>query len=109
MGQGGYVTLVNATDSDWELTKLEKYQMNAWSFPKKISARSRANVYVEWDQGIGTNQKDDAGEAQYTFGTSGLKFEVQARAKNGFNIQIYFENLNADGNPRVHAINWLGP
>ena len=99
MGQGGYITLVNSTDSDWNRTGQHSYQMNSWDFPQTIAAKSSVRVYVEWDQGIFHNQSDDAGEANYTLsGTDNLAFQIQARAKKGFELQVFFDNLATNGN-----------
>jgi len=35
MGQGGFITLVNATNSDWKRIGQNSYQMN-WNFPETI-------------------------------------------------------------------------
>ena len=101
MGQGGYITLVNGTDTDLNKTHEHSYQMNSWNFPDKIAAKNSVNVYVEWDQGIFTTESDDAGETTYTLeGTEGLAFQVRARAKNGFQLEIHFSNLDTPGNPK---------
>lgn len=105
MGQGGNITLVNATNSNWRKTNQHSYQMNTWDFPDIIPARSTQTVYVEWDQGIFATQSDDAGEVNYTLeGTSELSFQVQAKATNGFELKIYFVNIETNGNPKGSTI-----
>ena len=105
MGQGGYITLVNATNSNWKKTYQHSYQMNSWNFPETIKARSTQTLYVEWDQAIFKHQSDDAGEVNYTLeGTPGLSFQVQARATNGFELKVYFLNIETNGNPKGSTI-----
>ena len=106
MGQGGFITLVNGTDSDWELTHQHSYQMNAWNFPKTILAKTSERIYVEWDEALFDNQADDAGEAVYTLsGTNNQSFQVQARAKYGFTLQVLFDNIETSGNPQGSVLN----
>lgn len=110
MGQGGYITLVNSTDSDWERTGQHSYQMNSWNFPQTISAKSSVRVYVEWDQGIFRHQSDDAGEVNYTLsGTDNLTFQIQARASAGFELQVFFENFATNGNVKgsILKLGWV--
>ena len=105
MGQGGHMVIVNATDTDWNKTYDHSYQMNSWDFPDTIKAGTVANVYVEWKQGL-NNEKDDAGEATYTLAnTDNVNFQVQARASNGFVLQVAFLNLETQGNPVGTVLN----
>ena len=99
MGQGGFITLVNSTNSDWQLTAQHSYQMNNWSFPQTIAAKTSQRIYIEWDQNIFHNQSDDGGEASYTLADN-TSFQIQARAQNGFMLQVYFSNLTTSGNPQ---------
>ncbi|TMP31039.1 hypothetical protein [Pseudoalteromonas rubra] len=100
MGQGGFITLVNSTDSDWTRTGQHAYQMNAWEFPDTIAAKTSTRVYVEWDQGIFHDQQDDAAEVYYTINDGHHScFQIQARAKKGFELQVVFDNLVSSGNP----------
>lgn len=105
MGQGGCITLVNATDKNWHRTHQHSYQMNSWDFPETILAKTSVKVYVEWDQGIFTCKSDDAGEAVYTLEGTDNSFQVQARANNGFHLQIYFDNLETNGNVKNSVLN----
>ncbi|MCC5625693.1 hypothetical protein [Nostoc sp. CHAB 5715] len=105
MGQGGNITLVNGTKYDWENTYQHSYQMNSWTFPATIPAGSSTTVYVEWDQGVFDTQSDDAGEVTYTLNGTGLNFQVQASAGNGFDLKIAFTNLATLGNPQGSTIN----
>jgi len=100
MGQGGKITLVNSTDEDWIKTKEHSYQMNSWSFPDKIESKTSISVYIEWDQGFLIQQADDSGEVDYTMQGSGKTFQIQARAKKGFDLRIYYSTLETHSNPR---------
>jgi hypothetical protein len=93
MGQGGKMMLVNKTPNRWKKTYQHSYQMNAWddSFPAYIEAGQVVSVYVEWNQ-AGT-ESDDAGEIRYEIEGTGSIFEVRARAKNGFDLQVYLSNF----------------
>lgn len=104
MGQGGSITLVNATQYDWSNTYQHSYQMNSWGFPSTIPAGSSTTVYVEWDQNIFHTTKDDTGEVTYTLNGTDLNFQVQARVSNGFNLQIVFTNLATLGNSQGSTI-----
>nr|XP_014294129.1 uncharacterized protein LOC106692597 [Halyomorpha halys] len=109
MGQGGYLVLVNATDSDWELSHYHYYQMNEWSFPAEIPAGDFAQIYIEWDEGLFRFVKDDAAEARYELkGTGGKEFEVQARAEP-FRIQVSYMNMEPEGKERggVDCLGWV--
>ncbi|MBC8951084.1 hypothetical protein [Xenorhabdus sp. TS4] len=101
MGQGGYITLVNSTNSNWNKSDYHSYQMNSWDFPETIAAKSSAKIYVEWSQGFFENSSDDSGEVTYTLeNTSNVSFQIQSRAKNGFGLQVYFSNLETSGNTK---------
>ncbi|PRP70995.1 hypothetical protein BUE93_08535 [Chromobacterium amazonense] len=110
MGQGGRITLVNSTSYDWNKSYEHSYQMNSWSFPQTIPAGTAATVYVEWDQSIFHHTSDDGGEATYSMSAGGvpLSFQVQARASNGFNLQIAFLNIATQNNPQgsVLPLGW---
>jgi hypothetical protein len=105
MGQGGHLVLVNGTSYDWSNTYQHSYQMNAWSFPATIAAGTSVAVYVEWSQDIFHVTSDDAGEVTYSLGGTGLNFQVQASAKNGFNLAVAFTNLATPGNPQGSTLN----
>ena len=93
MGQGGKITLVNSTPYNWTRTHQHSYQMHSWNFPSTIPAKTSVSVYVEWDQNIFHQQKDDAGEIDYTLDGTGKVFQIQARAQSGFDLKIYFRDL----------------
>lgn len=88
MGQGGFMTLTNATPYEWKRTYLHSYQMNNWNFPLSIASGSSSRVYVEWCEGFFKTISDDGGEANYTLGSTGLNFQVQARWRNGFDLRV---------------------
>ncbi len=104
MGQGGKITLVNGTTYDWNRTGQDSYQMNAWSFPEIIKAGTTATVYIEWNQDIFKHTSDDSGNAYYTLGQVSpgslppYMFKVQARANDGFNLSIFFQNISTSSN-----------
>jgi len=104
MGQGGTITLSNLTDQDWHLVHSHSYQMNAWSFPEVIPKLTASQRYVEWDQHLGRTQSDDAGEARYAIGNTGKTFELQARAKDGFNLQV---DVSSFQQPPVVRLGWV--
>lgn len=97
MGQGGYLLLKNKTPYRWKRTHKHSYQMNSWdkSFPEYIEPNSYAHVYIEWTEGTKT-KSDDAGEIDYTMEGCNAVFQVQARAKNGFQIKIWCRNFATD-------------
>lgn len=93
MGQGGKMMLVNKTPYRWKKTYQHSYQMNAWddSFPAYIEAGQVISAYVEWNQ-AGTDS-DDAGEIRYEIESTSCVFEVRARAKVRFDLQVYLSNF----------------
>lgn len=93
MGQGGRITIVNATRYDMTGSHSSSYQMNTWQFPQLIAAGKARSVYIEWDQGILTEEVDDSGEQDYTF--NGYTFRIKASARNGFNLSVYLLNFSA--------------
>ncbi|WP_446469571.1 hypothetical protein [Xenorhabdus stockiae] len=103
MGQGGYIKLINSTDSDWTLISQHSYQMNSWSFPTKILKKTSQRVYIEWDEFIFHSPSDDAGEARYTLEDNSsfeiqARFKIQARMVGAFVLQVYFSNMKTSGN-----------
>ncbi|KAH9895919.1 hypothetical protein C8Q73DRAFT_823761 [Cubamyces lactineus] len=84
MGQGGYLTIYNATQYNWRKTYQHSYQMNDWNFPATIAAFSSASIYVEFDESIGKDTGDDAGEATFEIvgapaGQAQFQFAVKFR------------------------------
>lgn len=108
MGQGGYITLVNSTKSNWKKTNQNSYQMKSWNFPDVIQAKTAVNIYVEWDQGIFTHEADDAGEVNYSLDGTTNSFQVQARATNGFELKVLFTNLETYSNKQgtLFSLGW---
>ncbi|THH20231.1 hypothetical protein EW146_g1105 [Bondarzewia mesenterica] len=107
MGQGGRIILVNGTPYQWQRTYQYSYQMNAWNFPSTIEPGQTVPIYVEWDEGFLTNVSDDGGEASYALAETNCSFQVQARANNGFQLKVYFEELATLNNP-LHTVLKLG-
>lgn len=105
MGQGGYITLINATPYEWKLTHHHSYQMNDWNFPVSIASGKSSRIYVEWCEGIFKHIYDDGGEANYTLGDTGLNFQVQARTgtsqpnQYGFDLRVDLLNMAARTTP----------
>ena len=49
-GDGGHLTIVNATPYDWQRTVYDSDDDNSsWKFPSLIKAGTSTNVYVEFD------------------------------------------------------------
>jgi len=109
MGQGGYITLVNGTKSDWVKKYQHSYQMNSWNFPDTVEAMSSASVYVEWNEAPFHEWGDDGGEAAYQLQGTDLEFQVQARGRNEFHLQIAFTDIATHGNPKGSVLNlgWI--
>lgn len=105
MGQGGYITLSNETDRDWTRTYQHSYQM-AWEFPEAIPAGTSEKIYVEWDQGVFKTETDDAAEAQYVLDGTDIGFEVQARAKDGFKLQVLPMNVPGRPSDKLVDVGW---
>ena len=74
--------------------------MNSWSFPATIPSGTVANIYSEWDTNPLKRTADDGGEVTYLLSGTELNFQVQARAVNGFALQISLLNFSTQGNPR---------
>lgn len=79
MGEGGYITMLNATDRKWIKQAQHSYQMHSWNFPQEIMPGTTKRIYVEWDDTIFHNRDDDGGEVRYQLeGTCGASFELDA-------------------------------
>lgn len=98
MGLGGKIDLVNGTPYDWLTTMPDKsYHMNTWSFPAIIPSGKTTTVYIEWD--ISTiKPTDDAGNVTFSLANTPFSFILQARAKQGFTLQVYLSNLRTINN-----------
>lgn len=95
MGQGGYLTLINATPYKWVQTAQHSYQMNSWSLPGTLSPGGSAKVYVEFCEGFFKTPTDDSGFTNYTLEGTNRHFQVQACSTlEGGNI--YHPNLRVD-------------
>lgn len=109
MGQGGYLLLKNKTPYRWKKTLKSDYQMKSWknSFPETIEPNSSARVYIEWTEGT-KNEKDDAGEVDYTMEGINAVFQLQARAKNNFEIKVFCKNFqtNQINNGDTVSLGW---
>lgn len=108
MGEGGYLVLVNGTKYDWNVNDQRSYQMNNWNFPAVIYAGESATVYVEWrdrTDNLFNTTSDDSGQVTYTLNGTDQNFQVQASAKNGFDLRVVLTNIATSGNPQGSAIN----
>jgi hypothetical protein len=103
-GQGGYINLINGGSYTWNLGYKNSYQMNAFGFPSTVAPYSAARVYIEWDTTVGRNQKDDAGEATYTLAGTSWSFQIQARASNGFTLQVVLLSMATQNNGQGSTI-----
>lgn len=108
MGQGGFITITNGTNQNWRKIVQHSYQMNTWNFPETITAGTAQSVYVEWDQGPGKNQKDDAGEVFYVVEGTNDQFEIQARNHGRFDLRVIYHGMNPAGaSPnQVYSLGW---
>ncbi|MEM6717971.1 MAG: hypothetical protein AAF611_01515 [Bacteroidota bacterium] len=108
MGQGGYLTLVNSTDTIWRKTYQHSYQMNVWNFPNVVDAQTCVSIYVEWNQHFFNNASDDAGEVVYALGDTNDSFEIQANATSGFDLKVYFLHLktHSNQNEALFSLGW---
>lgn len=108
MGQSGYLTLVNSTDTAWRKTYQHSYQMNIWDFPNVIAAQTSISVYIEWNQHFFNDSSDDAGEVVYSLEGTSDSFEIQASATSGFDIKVYFANLKtySNQNEALFSLGW---
>ena len=103
MGEGGRITLVNSTNSDWKKTGQHSYQMNDWNFPDVIKAKTSVVVYIEWNTLV-WDKSDDAGEVYYALDGTSYSFQIQARADNGFHLQFYLENIRTLSNAKGSTV-----
>lgn len=93
MGQGGYVTLVNATEYDWRRTYQDQQNMKTWDFPSRIPKGTSVSRYVEWDRAQ-PSRPEAYGFANYTLDVPGQHyFMVHASDNAGFDIRIEFVNM----------------
>lgn len=104
MGQGGYVTLVNATPYEWFRTYQDQYQMNAWDFPSTIPAGETASTYVEGGSGSFQPGTHENGVVIYTLGSTGLNFRLEARAVTAFQVEVLLPTFGTSGNPQGSTI-----
>ncbi len=96
MGQGGYVTIVNATKYDMASTINHSYQMNTWKFPDIIAAGTSEKIYVEWS---GVNQTTDVAVHEYVINGS-KAFGIEARNTNGYNICVHLKSFGTKTCPQ---------
>ncbi|KAK7510605.1 PLC-like phosphodiesterase [Phyllosticta citriasiana] len=113
MGQGmsnGYVELINATPHTWTLSHSHSYQMDNWSFPSIVASGASTPVYIQWHVAAGKSLGDDAGEAVYSVGGTSSSFQVQARYRDGFNLEVYLVDLATQNNAQGSTISlgWNG-
>lgn len=102
-GQGGQANLINGTPYTWKLVSSHAYQMNSWdNWPKEVPAFSVRPVYVEFKTAVVT--ADDAGEVTYQLDGTPYTFQVQARAKQGFQLQVQLTNMSTLGNAQGTTI-----
>ncbi|PMD27267.1 PLC-like phosphodiesterase [Hyaloscypha hepaticicola] len=100
-GTGGYVTLINASPYDWNLTYSHSYQMD-FKPAQLIPAGTSHEQYVEFYY-----NKDDAAEATYELVGSSepASFQLQARGSGGMHLQVYYlDTLTSLNNPERSTI-----
>lgn len=94
MGQGGYLSITNSTPYCWKKTYDYSYQMDAWNFPDVIEKGINYKLYIEWDESIFHQSRDDQGIAEYTIEDgSGSKLKINANNRNEFCISINSSGL----------------
>ena len=67
--------------------------MNHFEFPDSIEPGQVFLCYIEWNQQIGKNHKDDSGEVIYEIDGVG-SFTIAANAKRGFTVYVKYDNLS---------------
>jgi len=98
VGEGGNLTLVNATPVAWNRTSRNSYQLNSWNPPDKINSFTSNTQYIEWNTALWIKRSDSGAEAVYQLEGTNLSFQLQARYLNGgFHIQIVLKNIQVQG------------
>jgi len=101
MGQGGYITIVNATLYDMASTYNNSYQMNVWKFPDIIATGTTEKIYVDWSEGKRTSEL----WAEHYYAMNGNKlFSVEARNRDGKNICIRLKTFGTKTCPQGSLI-----
>jgi len=97
MGEGGFLSLINATPYTWHNLYQHSYQLNAWKFPDTVNPGQLAQVYVELGGG---SFGDDAGEVNYSVvNPSTTAFQLQLRVvHNVATSNVYLESLETSAN-----------
>lgn len=106
-GMGGYITIINETESDWKLTEQKSTNMSSWTFPDLIKTRSIFHIYVESHLKLHLKSSEMKGMVTYTFGgAEDKKFDIQVA---NFKIIVSFHNISIDGKPDNDTIDlgWL--
>nr|XP_014273368.1 uncharacterized protein LOC106678990 [Halyomorpha halys] len=104
---GGYITIINETDSDWVLIEQQSYYMNFWNFPNLIKTQSISHIYVEWSRKLFIKNSNKLAIAIYSLVEDREKeFVIQA---NDFNIAVFFHNISLDGMPgnSIYNLGWV--
>ncbi|KAN0075774.1 PLC-like phosphodiesterase, TIM beta/alpha-barrel-containing domain containing protein [Elaphomyces granulatus] len=97
MGEGGYLSLINATPYTWHNLYQHSYQLNTWKFPDTVNPGQLAQVYVELGGGT---LGDDAGEVNYSVvDPSTTAFQVQLRVVNNVaTSNVYLQGIETSVN-----------
>ena len=97
----GFVTLINATPFDWELTSSHAYQLD-WNFPSIVKAGTFYEQFIKFKK----DHHDDGAEAYYTLvnSPSPVSFIVKARPPKHIEIQFQ-DTLSSLNNPENSVIN----
>lgn len=126
MGQGGLLTLYNATQSGWKRVAQDSYQMVSWDLPDYLppgncpsfhqqylqslifclslsTVTGRFNrVYVEWQEGGIIDKGTDYGTAKYELEDTERQIEI--KFLGAYNCFITFINFNTEDNPKDNTV-----
>lgn len=95
MGQGGHLKITNSTPHKMVRMSQSSFQMKSWNFDEVILPNESKTIYIEWDQGIFTNQPKDKGDVEYKLEGTGTRLCFRARPyrDEGFNLSVRLEKI----------------
>lgn len=90
MGLGGYLEIHNFTEHSFKRGEVHKYQMHSWKPPEVIEPWKNVKFYIEYDETLFKQVRDDASDVTYICNSLPFSFRVHAGINSNLDAYLKF-------------------